>query len=542
MAKFIFVTGGVVSSLGKGIAASSIGLLLKSRGLRVVNQKFDPYLNVDPGTMNPYQHGEVFVTDDGAETDLDLGHYERFTGINTSRNCNYTSGQIYDTIIKKERRGDYLGGTVQVVPHVTTEICNSIRSVVTPQIDVVISEIGGTVGDIESLPYLEALRQFRIQEGRNNVLFIHVTLIPYLHKAGEVKTKPTQHSVGRLREIGIIPDILICRTEKHLDKDVRKKISLFCNVDEEAVIESMDMPDIYEVPLDYAAQELDSVIIDVLGLRASRRNLKPWREYTDRVLNADKEVKIAIVGKYSELPDAYKSIHEALNHAAAFHNARVKIVSVSAEEIEKSGAETVLKNIGAILVPGGFGSRGTEGKIAAIQFARENNVPFLGICLGMHMAVIEFARNVLKLADANSTEINPKTSHPVIHLMEEQKKVLNLGASMRLGAYPCALKKGTIAYKGYEKEIISERHRHRYEFNNDYRDCFEKGGMIISGQSPDGILVEMIELQDHPWFIASQFHPEFKSRPIDPHPLFRDFLGISLNLNGYDTKESRLTK
>lgn len=542
MAKFIFVTGGVVSSLGKGIAASSIGLLLKSRGLHVVNQKFDPYLNVDPGTMNPYQHGEVFVTDDGAETDLDLGHYERFTGINTSRNCNYTSGQIYDTIIKKERRGDYLGGTVQVVPHVTTEICNSIRSVVTPQIDVVISEIGGTVGDIESLPYLEALRQFRIQEGRNNVLFIHVTLIPYLHKAGEVKTKPTQHSVGRLREIGIIPDILICRTEKHLDKDVRKKISLFCNVDEEAVIESMDMPDIYEVPLDYAAQELDSVIIDVLGLRASRRNLKPWREYTDRVLNADKEVKIAIVGKYSELPDAYKSIHEALNHAAAFHNARVKIVSVSAEEIEKSGAETVLKNIGAILVPGGFGSRGTEGKIAAIQFARENNVPFLGICLGMHMAVIEFARNVLKLADANSTEINPKTSHPVIHLMEEQKKVLNLGASMRLGAYPCALKKGTIAYKGYEKEIISERHRHRYEFNNDYRDCFEKGGMIISGQSPDGILVEMIELQDHPWFIASQFHPEFKSRPIDPHPLFRDFLGISLNLNGYDTKESRLTK
>jgi len=542
MAKFIFVTGGVVSSLGKGIAASSIGLLLKSRGLHVVNQKFDPYLNVDPGTMNPYQHGEVFVTDDGAETDLDLGHYERFTGINTSRNCNYTSGQIYDTIIKKERRGDYLGGTVQVVPHVTTEICNSIRSVVTPQIDVVISEIGGTVGDIESLPYLEALRQFRIQEGRNNVLFIHVTLIPYLHKAGEVKTKPTQHSVGRLREIGIIPDILVCRTEKHLDKDVRKKISLFCNVDEEAVIESMDMPNIYEVPLDYAAQELDSVIIDVLGLRASRRNLKPWREYAERVLNADKEVKIAIVGKYSELPDAYKSIHEALNHAAVFHNARVNIISISAEEIEKSGAETVLKNIGAILVPGGFGSRGTEGKIAAIQFARENDVPFLGICLGMHMAVIEFARNVLKLADANSTEINPKTSHPVIHLMEEQKKVLNLGASMRLGAYPCALKKGTLAYKGYAKEIISERHRHRYEFNNDYRDCFEKGGMIISGQSPDGILVEMIELQDHPWFIASQFHPEFKSRPIDPHPLFRDFLGISLKLNGYDTKESRLTK
>lgn len=542
MAKFIFITGGVVSSLGKGIAASSIGLLLKSRGLHVVNQKFDPYLNVDPGTMNPYQHGEVFVTDDGAETDLDLGHYERFTGINTSKNCNYTSGQIYDTIIKKERRGDYLGGTVQVVPHVTSQICESIRSVVTPQIDVVISEIGGTVGDIESLPYLEALRQFRIQEGRNNVLFIHVTLIPYLHKAGEVKTKPTQHSVGRLREIGIIPDIIICRTEKHLDQDVRKKISLFCNVDEEAVIESMDMPNLYDVPLDYAAQELDSVIIDFLGLRASRRNLKPWREYADRVLNASREVKVGIVGKYSELPDAYKSIHESLDHAAAFHNARVKVVDISAEEIEKSGAETVLKGVGSILVPGGFGSRGTEGKIAAIKYARENKIPFFGICLGMHMAAIEFARNVLGLSDANSTEINPETSNPVIHIMEEQKKILNLGASMRLGAYPCVLKKGTHSFEGYAKELISERHRHRYEFNNDYRERFEKGGMIISGQSPDGMLVEMIELRDHPWFIASQFHPEFKSRPIDPHPLFRDFLGISLKLNGYDIKESRLTK
>lgn len=532
MAKFIFVTGGVVSSLGKGITAASIGLLLKSRGLRVVNQKFDPYLNVDPGTMNPYQHGEVYVTDDGAETDLDLGHYERFTGITTNRNCNYTSGRIYDSIIRKERRGDYLGGTVQVVPHVTTEICESIRSVVTPEVDVVISEIGGTVGDIESHPYLEALRQFRQQEGRNNVLFIHVTLVPYLHKAGEVKTKPTQHSVGRLREIGIIPDILICRTEKHLEADVCKKLSLFCNVDEEAVIESIDVPHtIYEAPLDYAAQELDAVIIDILGLRAGRRNLKPWREYIDKVINADKEVQIAIVGKYSELLDAYKSIHEALNHAGAAHLAKVKIISISAEEIEKKGADEVLKGIGGILVPGGFGSRGIEGKILAVQYARENGIPFFGICLGMHMAVIEFARNILALKDANTTEHDLQTPHPVIHMMEEQKKILNMGATMRLGAYPCVLKSGTLARNSYNQETISERHRHRYEFNNSYRERFESAGMILSGQSPDGLLVEMIELKDHPWFVACQFHPEFKSRPVAPHPLFRDFIGASIKNN-----------
>jgi CTP synthase len=529
MAKFIFVTGGVVSSLGKGITAASIGLLLKSRGLRVVNQKFDPYLNVDPGTMNPYQHGEVYVTDDGAETDLDLGHYERFTGITTNRNCNYTSGRIYDSIIKKERRGDYLGGTVQVVPHVTTEICECIRSVVTPDVDVVISEIGGTVGDIESHPYLEALRQFRQQEGRNNVLFIHVTLVPYLHPAGEVKTKPTQHSVGRLREIGIIPDILICRTEKHLEKDVIKKLSLFCNVDEEAVIEAIDVPHtIYESPLDYAAQELDAVIIDILGLRAGRRNLKPWREYIDRVINADKEVQIGIVGKYSEYLDAYKSIHEALNHAGALHLAKVKIISIAAEEIEKKGANEVLKGIGGILVPGGFGSRGIEGKILAVQYARENKIPFLGICLGMHMAVIEFARNVLGLSNANTTEHDPQTPDPVIHLMEEQKKISNMGASMRLGAYPCKLKSGTLARNCYNQETISERHRHRYEFNNEYRERFEAAGMVLSGQSPDGVLIEMVELKDHPWFIACQFHPEFKSRPVAPHPLFRDFVGASL--------------
>lgn len=531
MTKHIFVTGGVVSSLGKGITAASIGLLLKSRGLKVIHQKFDPYLNVDPGTMNPYQHGEVYVTDDGAETDLDLGHYERFTGITTTRFCNFTTGQIYDSIIKKERRGDYLGGTVQVVPHVTTEICDAIRSVVTPDVDVVITEIGGTVGDIESHPFLEALRQFRQQTGRSNSLFIHVTLIPYLERAGEVKTKPTQHSVGQLREIGIIPDILICRTEKHLDKDVRRKLSLFCNVDEEAVIENMDVPhSIYEVPLEFAAQELDTVIIDSLGLRAGRRNLRPWRDYVERVVNADKTASIAIVGKYSELLDAYKSIHESLNHAGAFHNAKVKIVSVSAEEIEDKGAEAILGECDGILVPGGFGARGVEGKIMAVQYAREKKIPYFGICYGMHMAVIEFARNVLNIKDADTFENNEKTAHPVIHLMEEQKKIMNLGGTMRLGAFLCNLVKGSHIRKIYGKEQISERHRHRFEFNNDYREQFEKAGMTLAGLSPNGMLVETVEIADHPWFIGVQFHPEFKSRPIDPHPLFRGFIGASLGV------------
>jgi CTP synthase len=533
MAKFIFVTGGVVSSLGKGITASSIGLLLKSRGLHVIHQKFDPYLNVDPGTMNPYQHGEVFVTDDGAETDLDLGHYERFTDINTNRHCNYTAGRIYDSIIRKERRGDFLGGTVQVVPHVTTEICDCIRSAVTKDVDVVISEIGGTVGDIESHPFLEALRQFRYQEGRTNVLFIHVTLLPYLGNAGEVKTKPTQHSVGRLREIGIIPDILICRSEKHIDPDVRKKLALFCNVDPEAVIEALDAKNcIYEVPLDFASQDLDTVIIDSLGLRAGRRNLKPWRDYVDRVISADKEVTIGIVGKYSELLDAYKSIHESLNHAGAHHCAKVTIKSISSEDIEQKGAEEVLSGLGGILVPGGFGARGVEGKIAAVKYAREKRIPYFGICYGMHMAVIEFARNVLGIKDADTTENNPTTTNPVISLMEEQKKVMNLGGTMRLGAFLCNLTKGTLSRKSYGKDQISERHRHRFEFNNDYIKRFEEAGMIISGKSPDGMLVEMVELKDHPWFVAVQFHPEFKSRPINPHPLFRDFVGMSLQLNG----------
>jgi len=529
MSKYIFVTGGVVSSLGKGITAASIGMLLKSRGVRVIHQKFDPYLNVDPGTMNPYQHGEVYVTDDGAETDLDLGHYERFTGITTSRNCNYTAGRIYDSLIKKERRGDFLGGTVQVVPHVTGEICEAIRSVASPDVDVVISEIGGTVGDIESLPFLEALRQFRLAEGKNNTLFIHVTLIPFLHKAGEVKTKPTQHSVGRLREIGIIPDVLICRTERHLDKEVRRKLSLFCNVGQDEVIEAFDVKDtIYEVPLALAEQHLDNLVIDALGLRAGRRNLKPWREYIENVMNADREVSVAVVGKYSELLDAYKSINESLNHAAAHHCANLKLNLVAAEEIEEKGASRVLRKADGILVPGGFGSRGFEGKVSAVHYAREKRIPYFGICLGMHMAVVEFARNVLKLKGADTVENNAETPFPVIHMMEEQKKIMNLGATMRLGAFPCVLKKGTLVRKSYGKEQISERHRHRYEFNNDYRERFEKAGMVLCGQSPDGLLVETVELRNHPWFVGCQFHPEFKSRPVEPHPLFRDFVGASL--------------
>jgi CTP synthase len=541
MIKYIFVTGGVVSSLGKGITASSIGLLLKSRGLRVAHQKFDPYLNVDPGTMNPYQHGEVYVTDDGAETDLDLGHYERFTGYATSRNSNYTAGRIYDILIKKERHGDFLGGTVQVVPHVTTEICNAIRSVESPDIDVAICEIGGTVGDIESQPFLEALRQFRQQAGKSNVLFIHVTLIPYLSQAGEVKTKPTQHSVGRLREIGIIPDMLICRTQVHLDKEVRRKLSLFCNVDEEAVIEAMNVEHtIYEAPLEFAAQDLDQVIIDQLGLRAGRRNLKPWREYVDKVINAEHAVTIGIVGKYSELLDAYKSIHESLNHAGAAHTAKVTIKSIAAEDIEKCGPQKILEGMDGILVPGGFGARGVEGKIEAVTYARKHKIPYFGICYGMHMMVIEFARNVLGLADADTEENAHDTKNLVIHLMEEQKtKIMNLGGTMRLGAFPCMLKKGSRARKAYDKEVISERHRHRFEFNNDFRGQFESAGMVLSGTSPDGLLVEIVELKDHPWFVGVQFHPEFKSRPIEPHPLFRDFIGAALKYSENKPKVSK---
>jgi CTP synthase len=532
MSKYIFVTGGVVSSLGKGITASSIGLLLKSRKIRVAHQKFDPYLNVDPGTMNPYQHGEVYVTDDGTETDLDLGHYERFTGITANRNCNFTAGKIYDAIIKKERRGEYLGGTVQVVPHVTNEICECIKSLESPEVDVIISEIGGTVGDIESLPFLEALRQFRLERGRSNVLFVHVTLIPYLHKAGEVKTKPTQHSVGRLREIGIVPDMLICRTEKRLEKSVRQKISLFCNVDTDMVVEAFDVAHtIYEVPLEFAGQNIDYSIIDALGLNPNRRNLKSWREYVDRVINPEHDVTIAIVGKYAELVDSYKSIHEALFHAGAHHLAHVTIKSISSERFEDMDDDAVaemLRDADGILVPHGFGARGHEGKIRTIRYARENRIPFLGICFGMQMAVVEFARHVLGLDGADSTELVPDTPHPVIHLMEKQKKIMNLGGTMRLGSFPCTLVKDTLTRTVYGREHIDERHRHRYEFNSDYRERFEEAGMRLSGLSPDGMLAEICEIPEHPWFIASQFHPEFKSRPIAPHPLFKGFLEASL--------------
>ncbi len=525
MPKHIFVTGGVVSSLGKGITAASIGLLLKSRGLKVVHQKFDPYLNVDPGTMNPYQHGEVYVTDDGAETDLDLGHYERFTGVTTNKNCNYTTGRIYDTILKRERRGDYLGGTVQVVPHVTSEICDAIRSVDEEDVDVVISEIGGTVGDIESLPFLEALRQFRQQEGKKNVYFIHVTLIPYLSKAGEIKTKPTQHSVGRLREIGIIPDMLVCRTEKHLNDEVREKLALFCNVDKENVVESFDVPNtIYQVPMAYAEQDVDTTVLDYFGLDAEKRHLDQWRNYISNVIDSKDTVNIAVVGKYAELIDAYKSIHESLDHAGAKHTVRVKLHSVNAEDIEEKGAAALLGDMQGVLIPGGFGKRGHEGKITAIQFAREQKVPFLGICLGMQMSVVEFGRNVVGLTGANSSELNENTEFPVIDLMADQADVEDLGGTMRLGSYPCTLKAGSLAHSLYESDSIDERHRHRYEFNNDFREQFTEKGMIFSGVSPDDKLVEIVEIENHPYFIAAQFHPEYKSRPIAVSPLFDGFI------------------
>ncbi len=523
MPKYIFVTGGVVSSLGKGITAASIGLLLKSRGLTVTHQKLDPYLNVDPGTMSPYQHGEVYVTDDGAETDLDLGHYERFTGVRTTKNCNYTTGKIYDTILKKERRGDYLGATVQVVPHVTGEICSAIRSADDGEVDVVISEVGGTVGDIESLPFLEALRQFRQQEGRKNVYFIHVTLVPYLAKAGEVKTKLTQHSVGRLREIGIIPDMLVCRSEISLDDDVKNKLALFCNVDRESVVESIDVDHtIYQVPMHYAEQNVDTLVLDYFGLNAGPRHLDDWRNYIDGVISATQVINIAVVGKYSELMDAYKSIHESLDHAGAKHTVKVKLHSVNAEAIETEGAE-ILEKMDGILVPGGFGKRGTEGKISAIKYAREQKIPFLGICLGMQMAVVEFARNAAGLTDANSSELHETTTNPVIDLMIGQD-LNNLGGTMRLGAYPCKLKPGSLAHSLYGQDNISERHRHRYEVNNEYRKALEAKGMILSGLSPDENLVEIVELRDHPYFIACQFHPEYKSRPVAVHPLFDGFI------------------
>lgn len=530
MPKYIFVTGGVVSSLGKGIASASIGRLLESKGLKVSLQKLDPYINVDPGTMSPYQHGEVYVTEDGAETDLDLGHYERFTSSSLSQLNNVTTGQIYREVIEKERRGEFLGATVQVVPHITDAIKARIREVSkNKRYDVIISEIGGTVGDIESLPFLEAVRQFRHEIGRENAIFIHLTLIPFLKAAGELKTKPTQHSVGKLREIGIQPDILLCRTEKKITKSMKDKIALFCNVDSDAVIEAHDVATIYQVPLDLQAQGLDVAICRYLRIEYKVGSLHTWdKEVVQKVLNPKHVIKIAVVGKYIELQDAYKSIYEALGHAGIANSTDVQIKKINAEKINASNAERYFKGISGILVPGGFGDRGIEGKLKTIQFARENKVPFLGICLGMQCATVEFARNVMGWKGANSTEFNKKTAYPVISLLEEQEKVQNMGGTMRLGALPCHIKKGTKAYDAYQKDDVMERHRHRYEFNSLYRDEFQKQGMKICGVSPNGRLVEMIELQDHPWFVASQFHPEFQSKPDAAHPLFREFVKHAL--------------
>lgn len=527
--KHIFVTGGVVSSLGKGLTAASIGLILERRGLRVRMQKLDPYLNVDPGTMSPYQHGEVYVLDDGSETDLDLGHYERFTNGPLSRASNCTTGRIYLNVINKERRGDYLGDTVQVVPHITDEIKACVLSLRGDDVDVVITELGGTVGDIEGLPFLEAIRQIPLQIGKQNCLFIHLTLAPYLKAARELKTKPTQHSVQQLREIGIQPDILVVRTERELGQGNAEKIALHCNVETRAVIEEPDKEfSIYEVPLGLVEHGLDDQIIEKLNLKANPLDLSHWAELLRRVRNPQHEVTIAVVGKYMQHKDAYKSIYESLDHAGLAHSTRVLVKRIEAEELQAADPQSMLGGVDGILVPGGFGMRGIEGKIEAITFARKNDVPFFGICLGMQCAVIEFARNVLHLKDANSSEFSSETEHPVICLLDDQKQVTNLGASMRLGAQDCILKPGSKAEQTYETTRISERHRHRYEFNPAYRKQFETAGMIPTGYSPDGTLAEIIELPDHPWFVAVQYHPEFKSKPPAPHPLFAGFIEAAL--------------
>jgi len=532
MTKYIFITGGVVSSLGKGLTSAALGMLLESHGLKVALKKFDPYLNVDPGTMSPYQHGEVYVTDDGAETDLDLGHYERFTTTTTNRDSNYTTGQIYNAVLAKERRGDYLGGTVQVIPHITNEIKESIMRVRGSDVDVILTEIGGVSGDIESLPFLEAIRQMPHDVGHENVLFIHLTLVPFIRAAGEMKTKPTQHSVGKLREIGIQPQILICRTEKPMTEEMKDKISLFCNVEKRAVIEELDLAKpylVYELPCVFIQQGLNTIILEKLGLDCPEPEMGAWLEMLDRLKNPSKEVEIAVVGKYIDHQDAYKSIYEALTHGGVANDARVLVRRVEAEEIEKKGAASLLGGASGILVPGGFGMRGIEGKIQAIRHARENRIPFFGICLGLQCAVIEFARTVCGLEGANSMEFDVGCPHPVICYMDEQLNIVDMGGTMRLGSYPCHLRENSLAAKAYAHNIVHERHRHRLEFNNDYRERFEQKGMVFSGLSPDGKLVEIIELKDHPWFIAGQFHPEFKSRARQPHPLFRDFIAAALN-------------
>lgn len=526
--KYIFVTGGVVSSLGKGIASSSIGLLLKSRGLRVTIQKFDPYLNVDPGTMNPFQHGEVYVTDDGAETDLDLGHYERFLDITTSRRNNSTTGQIYHEVISKERRGDFLGATVQVIPHITDEIKRRFEALgETGEYDVVITEVGGTVGDIESQPFLEAMRQFMYKLGRKNTMAIHVTLVPYISSAGEIKTKPTQHSVKALLELGIQPDMLICRSDRPLSKDVREKIALFTNVAADSVIDGRDASSIYEVPLVFAEQEVDEIVLEKLDLTCPRPNLRDWKKFVDRVKNPAGRVRIAICGKYTDHKDAYKSIAEAFVHAGAANNVAVDLVWVRAEDVERDGAEPHLRGIAGLLVAPGFGERGIEGKILAIQYVRTHTIPFFGICLGLQCAVIEFARNVCGLDRANSTEFR-QTDQNVIDMMVEQKKVKEYGGTMRLGAYACKLDKGSRAQRAYKSDLIHERHRHRYEVNNAFKETLESKGMVMSGICPDNQLVEIIELPDHPWFVGCQFHPELKSRATNAHPLFREFVKAAM--------------
>ncbi len=532
--KHIFVTGGVVSSLGKGLTAASLAFLLKRRGYRIRMQKLDPYLNVDPGTMSPYQHGEVYVTDDGAETDLDLGHYERFADVTCSQESNYTSGRIYSNVIARERRGEYLGKTVQVIPHITDEIKAAIRTLDAPDVDIAITEIGGTVGDIESLPFLEAIRQYRQEIGRSNGLFMHLTLVPYLKAAGELKTKPSQQSVGILRAIGIIPDLLVCRCERPLAEEHFEKLALFCNIERELVFEEQDVANtIYEVPLALAKQDLDKYILELLRLHVRDLRMDDWRALVKNYLKPkERTVEIAVVGKYTTLRDAYKSIYEALEHGGMAKDVELKIRQVEAEDVETQGADKCLSGVQGILVPGGFGDRGVEGKIAAVKFAREQKTPFFGICLGMQCAVIEFARNVCGLPDANSSEFDAETTAPVIDLMESQREISDKGGTMRLGAYPCDLSSESLSAKAYGCERINERHRHRYEFNNHYRDLVAANGMKIVGTSPDGCLVEIVEIADHPWFVACQFHPEFKSRPLTAHPLFTDFIAAADGFGG----------
>jgi CTP synthase len=526
--KFIFITGGVVSSLGKGLASASIGALLEARGLKVTMIKMDPYINVDPGTMSPFQHGEVFVTDDGAETDLDLGHYERYVSASMGKKNNFTTGRVYNAVIEKERRGEYLGATVQVVPHITDEVKERLLAGAAGY-DIAIGEIGGTVGDIESLPFLEAIRQFRWDRGRENVLYVHLTLVPFLPTAGEVKTKPTQHSVKELTGLGIQPDILLCRTERELDPKVKRKIAHFCNVEENAVISAQDVQSIYEVPLRLHAEGLDERIAEKLNIWTGAPRLESWRKLNATIRNATERVKIAMVGKYCDLTDSYKSLNEALVHGGVANECAVDVVHVDSEQVEAEGIGEAIRTADAILVPMGFGPRGTEGKIATVRYAREEGVPYLGICFGMQMAVIEFARHVCGLERANSTEVDPDTPHPVIHLMSTQREVIDKGGTMRLGAYPAELRAGSLAARLYGKRKVSERHRHRYEFNNEYRSVLESRGLLLSGLSPEGNLVECVEIPDHPWFLGCQFHPEFKSRPLDCHPIFRGFIRAALD-------------